>query len=171
MKRKFILMTKNVARLIELAQNRGSCSERVKKLKFEVRTFRIFRDDPLEVVFRTEDLDTIELLKEMFPPALRLTSYWNWIGTGFLSWNWISTGFLSEVIQNCTKLDLNYHANQDIKISIVCHTDEKDYIKLFEHSYGPVEFDVPDLNDNKIKEKFIKEFVNDIKQFKIMATI
>lgn len=161
MKRKFILMTKNVARLIELAQNRGSCSERVKKLKFEVGTFRIFRDDPLEVAFRTEDLGTIELLKEMFPPALRLTSYWNWNGTGFLS----------EAIQNCTKLDLNYYANQDIKISIVCHTDETDYIEPFEHSYGPVEFDVPDLNDNKIKEKFIKEFVNDIKQFKIMATI
>ena len=156
-------MAKNVAQLIELVQNRGSCSKRVKKLKFEVGTFRIFKDDPLAVLFRTEDPGTIELLKEMFPPALRLTSYWNWNGTGFLS----------ETIQNCTKLDLNYYANQDIKISIVCHTDEKDYIEpfIFEHSYGPVEFDVPDLNDNKIKEKFIKEFVNDIKQFKIMATI
>lgn len=163
MNRKFILMAKNVAQLIELVQNRGSCSKRVKKLKFEVGTFRIFKDDPLAVLFRTEDPGTIELLKEMFPPALRLTSYWNWNGTGFLS----------ETIQNCTKLDLNYYANQDIKISIVCHTDEKDYIEpfIFEHSYGPVEFDVPDLNDNKIKEKFIKEFVNDIKQFKIMATI
>lgn len=163
MNRKFILMAKNVAQLIELVQNRGSCSERVKKLKFEVGTFRIFKDDPLAVLFRTEDPGTIELLKEMFPPALRLTSYWNWNGTGFLS----------ETIQNCTKLDLNYYANQDIKISIMCHTDEKDYIEpfIFEHSYGPVEFDVPDLNDNKIKEKFIKEFVNDIKQFKIMATI
>lgn len=156
-------MTKNVTQLIELAQNRGSCSNRFKKLKFQVGTFRIFRDDPLEVSFRTEDPGTIELLKEMFPPALRLTSYWNWNGTGFLS----------EAIQNCTKLDLNYYANQDIKISIMCHTDEKDYIKpfAFEQSYGPVEFDVPNLNDNKIKEKFIKEFVNDIKQFRIMATI
>lgn len=161
MKREFILMTKNVAQLIELVQNRGDCSNRFKKLKFQVGTFRVFGDDPLEVAFRTEDPGTIELLKEMFPPALRLTSYWNWNGTGFLS----------EVIQNCTKLDLNYYANQDIKISIMCHTDEKDYIEPFEHSYGPVEFDVPDLNDNKIKEKFIKEFVNDIKQFKIMASI
>lgn len=156
-------MTKNVAQLIELAQNRGSCSNRFKKLKFQVGTFRIFRDDPLEVSFRTEDPGTIELLKEMFPPALRLTSYWNW--------NWNSIDFLSDIIQNCTKLDLNYYANQDIKISIMCYTDKDDYIEPFEQSYGPVEFDVPDLNDNKIKEKFIKEFVNDIKQFRIMATI
>lgn len=151
MNRKFILMTKN----------KDSYSDQPKKLKFEVGTFRIFKDDPLEVAFRTKDPDTIELLKKMFPPALRLTSYWNWNGTGFLS----------EAIQNCIKLDLNYYANQDIKISIVCHTDEKDYIEPFDHFYGPVEFDVPDLTDNKIKEKFIKEFVNDIKQFKIMATI
>lgn len=154
-------MTKNIAQLIKLAQNRGNCSEQFKKLKFQVGAFKFFKNDPLEVVFRTEDPGTIELLKEMFPPALRLTSYWNWNGTGFLS----------EVIQNCTKVDVNYYPNQDIKISIMCHTDEKDYIPPFEYSYGPVEFDVPDLNNNKIKEKFIKKFVNDVKQFKIMASI
>ena len=154
-------MTKNIAQLIELAQNRGSCSKRVKKLKFEVGTFRIFRDDPLEVAFRTEDPGTIELLKKMFPPALGLIYYWNWN----------SIDFLSDVIQNCTKLDVKYYPDQDIKISIMCYTDKDDYVEPFNYSYGLVEFDVPNLNDNKIKEKFIKEFVNDIKQFKIMATI
>ncbi len=154
-------MTKNIAQLIKLAQNRGSCSKKFKKLKFQVGTFRFFKDDPLEVAFRTEDPGTIELLKEMFPPALRLTSYWNWNGTGFLS----------EVIQNCTKLDVNYYSDQDIKISIMCYANKNDYTQPFEYSYGPIEFDVPDLNNNEIKEKFIKKFVNDVKQFKIMASI